>query len=58
MGRHERHARPGMRLQGKVAIVTGAGSGFGAAIARRFADEGASVVVNDIDPASAEQVAG
>ncbi len=48
----------GMRLQQKVAIVTGAGSGFGAAIARRFADEGASVVVNDIDAKSAEQVAG
>ena len=39
-----------MRLQDKVAIVTGAGSGFGAGIARRFAEEGARVVVNDIDP--------
>jgi 3-oxoacyl-[acyl-carrier protein] reductase len=38
-----------MRLQDKVAIVTGAGSGFGAGIARRFAEEGARVVVNDID---------
>jgi 3-oxoacyl-[acyl-carrier protein] reductase len=38
-----------MRLQGKVALVTGAGSGFGAGIARRFAEEGATVVVNDID---------
>ena len=47
-----------MRLQEKVAIVTGAGSGFGAAIARRYADEGAMVVVNDIDPRGAEQVAG
>ena len=46
-----------MRLHEKVAIVTGAGSGFGAAIARRYADEGASVVVNDVDPRGAEEVA-
>ena len=39
-----------MRLKDKVAIVTGAGSGFGAGIARRFAEEGARVIVNDIDP--------
>jgi 3-oxoacyl-[acyl-carrier protein] reductase len=39
-----------MRLKGKVAIVTGAGSGFGAGIARRFAEEGAQVVVNDVVP--------
>jgi len=38
-----------MRLSDKVAIVTGAGSGFGAGIARRFAEVGAKVVVNDID---------
>jgi len=34
------------RLEGKTAVVTGASKGLGAAIARRFADEGASVVVN------------
>jgi len=47
-----------MRLANKIAIVTGAGSGFGAGIARRFAEEGASVVVNDIEDAGATRVAG
>lgn len=46
-----------MRLQGKVAIVTGAGSGFGAGIARRFYEEGARVVVNDVDAGAAARVA-
>jgi 3-oxoacyl-[acyl-carrier protein] reductase len=40
-----------MRLKDKTAIVTGAGSGFGAGIARRFAAEGARVIVNDVNPA-------
>ena len=39
-----------MRLKDKLALVTGAGSGFGAGIARRFAEEGARVVVNDVSP--------
>jgi 3-oxoacyl-[acyl-carrier protein] reductase len=39
-----------MRLKGKTALVTGAASGFGAGIARRFAEEGAQVIVNDLSP--------
>ena len=47
-----------MRLKDKVAIVTGAGSGIGAATAKRFAAEGASVVVADVmDEQAAEVVA-
>jgi NAD(P)-dependent dehydrogenase (short-subunit alcohol dehydrogenase family) len=46
------------RLRGKVAIVTGAGSGLGAAAAARFAAEGASVFCADLDRAAAERVAG
>ena len=43
-------------LSGRVAIVTGGGGEIGGAIARRFADEGAAVVVTDIDLAKAEAV--
>ena len=45
-----------MRLENKVAIVTGAGSGFGEGIAKRYAKEGAKVVVNDIDVAQGKRV--
>ena len=44
-------------LEGQVALVTGAGSGLGAAIARRLSDEGAHVVVNDLRVGAAEIVA-
>lgn len=47
-----------MNLKGKVTVVTGAGNGIGAAIARKFAAEGARVLVSDLDVAAAERVAG
>lgn len=46
-----------MRLQGKTAIVTGGASGFGAGIVRKFAAEGARVLVVDINSAGAEAMA-
>jgi NAD(P)-dependent dehydrogenase (short-subunit alcohol dehydrogenase family) len=46
-----------VRLNGKVAIVTGAGQGIGEAIAKRLAVAGARVSVNDINPDRAERVA-
>ncbi|WP_293223327.1 SDR family oxidoreductase [Ottowia sp.] len=45
-----------MRVQNKSIIVTGAGGGIGEGIARRLAEEGAAVVVNDINPALGEKV--
>ena len=46
-----------MRLKDKVALVTGAGSGFGEGIARKFVDEGAKVLVVDIHGEAAARVA-
>lgn len=45
-----------MRLKEKVAIVTGAGAGIGEAIAKGFAQEGASVVIADVDSDRGESV--
>jgi len=46
-----------MRLQGKTDIVTGGASGFGAGIARKFAAEGARVMVADLNPDTGSEIA-
>src|ERR1700722_1400772 len=47
-----------MRLAGKVAVVTGAARGIGAACAKRFLDDGAKVVLADVDEAELAKTAG
>lgn len=49
-------SKPGI-LKGKVSIITGAASGIGAAFAQRFAQEGASVVIADIDDRLGQELA-
>ena len=49
--------RNGRKLEDKVAIITGGGSGIGAATSRLFAKEGAKVAVTDVNEVAAEEVA-
>jgi NAD(P)-dependent dehydrogenase (short-subunit alcohol dehydrogenase family) len=56
-GKMEKRRMEKMRLKDKVAIVTGAGRGIGEAIALLFAEEGANLVVNDVNEADANSTA-
>lgn len=47
-----------MRLQNKIAVITGGGSGIGRATAKLFAAEGAQIIIAEINEAQAQQVAG
>jgi NAD(P)-dependent dehydrogenase (short-subunit alcohol dehydrogenase family) len=45
------------RIDGKIALVTGAARGLGAATARRFAEAGAKVVITDLNETGGEETA-
>ncbi len=49
-------AAGGRRFEGKIAVVTGAGQGIGAATARRLAQEGASIVIGDMVEETSQKV--
>jgi acetoin reductase-like protein len=55
--RQSKQGGQAMKLEGKVAIVTGAASGMGRAIALRYAQEGAHVVIADLNQAAGQKVA-
>jgi NAD(P)-dependent dehydrogenase (short-subunit alcohol dehydrogenase family) len=57
MGADGHASPPSSRLLGKLAIITGAAGGIGAASARRFAAEGASLLLTDADASGAKQLA-
>ncbi len=57
MARHDEQRSTCRRFEGRVAVVTGGASGIGEASARRFAEEGAAVVIADIDEVRGREVA-